>query len=497
MMARETLRFFDTTLRDGEQTPGVSLNEQQKFEIAQALDAIGVDVIEAGFAVSSEGERHSIKTIASAGLKAEICSLARCNKKDIDDAIKCGADSVHVFIGTSSLHREFKLKMNKEEILEKAVESVQYVKEHGMVCEFSAEDATRTEIPYLKKVYSAVQEAGVDRINVPDTVGVMDPYSMEKLIRELSKTIKVPISVHCHNDFGLAVANTLASIKAGAIQSHTTINGLGERAGNADFEQVVMGVERLFGYKTKIKKERIYQTSKLVERLTGVRMPPNFPIVGDNAFAHEAGIHVHGVLANARTYEPITPEDVGARRRLVLGKHVGAHGVAAKLKELRIEASDDQIKEITKKVKDLGDKSKRVTEEDLLAIAQDITGSVPKEKRLVELLDLEIHDKLGKKSVASVKLKVRGKVVESKSDGVGTVDAALNAIKTAMKGYGTISLDEYHLDAITGGSDALAEVTVKVSDSKNKSALARGVHENVIMASVLAFISGLNRILSK
>jgi hypothetical protein len=293
------------------------------------------------------------------------------------------------------------------------------------------------------------------------------------------------------------VANTVEAVKAGATIPHTTINGLGERAGNADMEQVVMTLERLEGIPTDINIKRLYATSKLVERLTGVRVMPNFPIVGDNAFAHESGIHVHGVLKKSATYEAFEPEIVGAHRRLVLGKHIGAHGVAAKLKEMGLEASEGQAKDITKKVKDLGDKHKKVTEEDLMALAQDVIGKLPEKECIVELVGLEIRDKLGEKPHAKVRLKVKGQIKEAQADGVGPVDASLNAIKSAMSEYGKISLDEFHLDAITGGTDALADVTLKISDEKHNSMFSRGVHESVNMAAIYAFINGLNRLLKK
>jgi len=491
------IKFFDTTLRDGEQTPGVSLNQNDKVAIARALDELGVSIIEAGFAKTSDGDFNAVKAVAEAGLKAQSCSLARCTKEDVDAAVDTGVDWVHIFIGTSPLHREFKLQMTKEQIIRAAVESIEYCLSRGTKVHFSPEDACRTEYDYLVNVCKAAQGAGAEIINIPDTVGVMTPETMSALISKLGKVIKVPIAVHCHNDFGMAVANTVAAVKAGATILHTTINGLGERAGNADMEQVVMILENLEKLATGINLKKIYTTSKLVERLSGVRVMPNFPIVGDNAFAHESGIHVHGVLKKAATYEAFEPEIVGAHRRLVLGKHVGAHGVAAKLKEMGLEATEEQAREITKKVKDLGDKHKKVTEEDLMALAQDVIGKLPEEKRIVDLVDLEIFDKLGKRPKAKVVLKVKGVVKEAEADGVGPVDASLNAIKSAIKEYGKISLDEFHLDAITGGSDALADVTLKISDEKHNSMFSRGVHENVNMAAIFAFINGLNRLLQK
>jgi isopropylmalate/citramalate/homocitrate synthase-like protein len=491
----EKIEIFDTTLRDGEQTPGVSLNLEDKVNIAKALDRVGVNIIEAGFAVVSEGDFNAVKAVAELDIKAESCSLARCNKKDIDAAIDAGVDWAHIFIGTSPLHRKYKLDMSKDEILQAAQDSIKYCVDKGTKVHFSPEDACRTEYDYLEKVCVAAQEAGAEIINIPDTVGVMTPAAMSDLITKLKEAITVPIAVHCHNDFGLAVANTLSAIRAGATIPHTTINGLGERAGNADMEQVVMALEYLENMETDIKLDKIYTTSKLVERLSGVRLMPNFPIVGDNAFAHESGIHVHGILKKASTYEAFPPETVGARRRLVLGKHVGAHGVAAKLKELGIEASEEQAREITKKVKDLGDKNKKVTEEDLMALAQDVVGKLPEKERLVELKSLEILDKLDEKPRAKVRLRVGDKIKEAEADGVGPVDASLNAIKSAVSEYGEIDLEEFHLDAITGGSDALADVTVKISDKKHHSLLSRGVHENVNMAAIYAFINGLNKLL--
>jgi len=333
----------------------------------------------------------------------------------------------------------------------------------------------------------------VDHINIPDTVGVMTPSAMGWLIHELKSEVKTPLAVHCHNDFGMAVANTLAGVNAGAEIPHVTVNGLGERAGNADLEQVVLGCKLIYGIESRIKTRMIYETSKIVERKTGIRVMPNFPIVGENAFAHESGVHVHGVLAKAATYEAIKPELVGARRRLVLGKLVGRAGIKDKLSKMGMKVNESQLQEVTNKVKDLSDKGKKVTEEDLMAIAEDILGEVSKEKRIVELKDLTIHSELGKKPVASVALKVRGKEKYAKSDGVGPVDATMSAIRTAI-GDKDVQLDEYHLDAITGGSNALADVTIRVSKNGD-STMARGVHEDVVMASVIAFINGLNRIM--
>lgn len=487
------VKIFDTTLRDGEQTPGVGMSKQDKVEIATALSSLGVDVIEAGFPVSSQGEFDAVKAVAQAGLKSRICALARCVEKDMDAAMDCDVDLVHIFIGTSPIHRKYKLKMSEKEVLEKAEQCIQYVKDRGFKVHFSPEDACRTELPYLKKVCKMASDMKVEEINIPDTVGVMTPQSMHWLIKELKSVIKVPIAVHCHNDFGLAVSNTLAAVAAGAVMPHVTINGLGERAGNADLEQVVLGCKILYGIETGIKLKEIYSTSKIVERISGIRVMPNFPIVGDNAFAHQSGVHVHGVLAKASTYEPIEPEMVGARRRMVLGKLIGAHGIKDKLVQFRIKVNEEQLQEITSKVKELGAKGKKLVEEDLIAIAEDVIGATAKKERIIELLDMKMHSELKKKPVVTVVMKVKGKKKTATREGVGPVDATLNAIRTAV-GDEKISLDEYHLDAITGGSDALAEVTIRVSKNGN-STIARGVNEDVVMASVIAFINGLNRIM--
>ncbi|MEM2086829.1 MAG: 2-isopropylmalate synthase, partial [Archaeoglobaceae archaeon] len=298
------IRIFDTTLRDGEQMPGVSLPPVYKVQIAKALDRLGVDVIEAGFPAISKGEFDAVKEISALDLKAEVCGLARIVKEDIDSAINAGVDMVHVFTPTSRIQVEHTLKISREEIVKRSVECVEYVKAHGLKCMFSAMDATRTELDYLLQTYKAVEKAGVDIINVPDTVGVATPFKFYELVKKLKEELKVLIDVHCHNDFGLAVANSYSAVLAGADEVQVTVNGIGERAGNASLEQVVMILHSIEGIKTNIKTELLFDTSKLVERLTGVKMPPNMPIIGENAFSHESGIHAHGVIKESSTFEP-------------------------------------------------------------------------------------------------------------------------------------------------------------------------------------------------
>ncbi|MFQ5999381.1 MAG: 2-isopropylmalate synthase, partial [Candidatus Bathyarchaeia archaeon] len=296
------ISIFDTTLRDGEQTPGVSLTPEEKMEIARQLDTLGVDVIETGTPITSEGEKRAVREIAKAGLNAEMCALARTMKDDIDAAIACDVGAVHTFISTSDVQMKYALNMKLEEVLSTAIDSVEYIKDHGLICEFSPMDATRTEIEFLKRICKAAEEAGADRINIPDTVGVMTPLTMRKLIEEIKNVVKVPISVHCHNDFGMAVANSLAGVEAGASQIHVTVNGLGERAGNAALEEVVMALHLIYNQKTRINTQLLYNTSRLVARLTGVSIQPNKAIVGENAFSHESGIHTRGVTVVPLTF---------------------------------------------------------------------------------------------------------------------------------------------------------------------------------------------------
>ena len=489
----ETVKIFDTTLRDGEQTPGVAMTVDEKIRIAKRLDELGVDVIEAGFPVSSSGEVEAAGKILKLGLNAQICGLARPLKGDLDAAIDADVDYIHTFIGTSPLHREFKLKMSKEEILSKSVDAVEYIKDHGIVAEFSAEDSTRTELDYLKEIYNAVEDAGVDCINVPDTVGVMIPESMKWLIKELKSELKVPISVHCHNDFGLAVANSLASVEAGADQVHATINGLGERAGNASLEEVVMALITQYNLKMNIKTEGLVNISEFVSRITGVKMPPNKAIVGENAFAHEAGIHVHGVLAKAETYEPITPEMVGHKRRIVLGKHTGANAIKAKLEEYGIDLDNDQFDKVFNQVKALGDKGKCVTDADLRAIAESILGRAKEE--IVKLEGFSVMTGNNVLPTATVNLIINGESKTAAKTGVGPVDAAINAIQRAVGETADIELQEYNIEAITGGTNALAEVFVIMGDKEGNKATGRSTTEDIVMASVEAVLDAINKIL--
>jgi 2-isopropylmalate synthase len=492
-----SIRIFDTTLRDGEQTPGVSLTFEDKLEIARQLSLLGVDSIEAGFPASSEGEKRVVKGISNAELDAEVCGLARANRNDIDAAIDCDVDAVHVFIPTSPVQMKYAVNLTPEQVVAAAVDSVEYVKKHGLTCEFSPMDATRSLLPFLKKVCRAAEDAGMDRLNVPDTVGIMIPRSMHKLIEDLKTVVKAPISIHCHDDFGMAVANSLAAVEAGAVQVHCTINGLGERAGNASLEEVVMALHMIYKLKTRVNSRLLYSTSRLVATLTGISVQPNKAIVGENAFAHESGIHTRGVTVKPLTFEPIKPEMVGRTRKLVAGKLAGTRGVKAELDEIGIHPTEEQLKEIVQRVKDLGDKGKMVTDADLLALTSAVMGEVIGEEKIVDLADLAVVTGIKVIPTASVRLLLDGKEYIAAETGVGPVDAVLKAIQKLTNNLEKIRLKEYRLEAITGGSNAVAEVVIKVEDEKGQVVSARAAREDIVMASVEAMINGINKCLIK
>ena len=461
--------------------------------IAGKIDSLGVDIIEAGSAITSEGERAAIKKIAGEGLNAEICSYCRIRKEDIDSALGCDVDSIHLVVPVSDLHIQEKLKKDRDTVREMAVKMVEYAKSHGLIVELSGEDASRADLEYLKSVYNAGTDAGADRLCFCDTVGILVPERTYEIFSDLSQ-LRVPISVHCHNDFGLATSNTVAALRAGAKEAHVTINGIGERAGNTSLEEVVMVLYSLYKHRTKIDMKGLYTTSRLVSRLSGIPVAPNKAIVGGNAFSHEAGIHVHGLLANTATYEPITPELVGRERRIVLGKHTGRSSVVLALKELGLAASEKQTDDILTRIKELGDKGKRVTDADLQTIAETVLGIYQEAK--VKLEELTVVAGNTVMPTASVRLKVNGDHVVEAGVGTGPVDAAINALRKAISGVADIHLDEYHVDAITGGTDALVEVWVKLSKG-GKTITARGARTDIIMASVEAVLEGINRLIQQ
>ncbi len=463
----------------------------EKLTIAQGLDSLGVDVIEAGSAMTSEGERLAIKAIAKSGLKAEICSYVRALTADIDTALACEVDSVHLVVPVSDLHIQIKMKADREAVVRMAVDVTEYAKDHGLIVELSGEDASRADQDFLAGLYKAGIEAGADRLAFCDTVGVLVPEVTADIFSRLS-CLGAPISIHCHNDFGMATANTVAALRAGASQAHVTVNGIGERAGNASLEEVVMALESLYKINTGIRCKDIYQLSRTVSRMTGLLVSPNKAIVGENAFTHEAGIHVHGLLADTKTYEPIHPETVGRKRRIVLGKHAGRASVELAMRDFGLPVTPQQLTEIVARVKELGDKGKRVSDVDLQSIA-DTVLSIQMEPK-VKLEELTVVAGNTVTPTASVKILLAGNERLEAGVGVGPVDAAINAIRRAISGVADVRLDEYHVDAVTGGTNALVEVWVTMAMADRK-ITARGAGADIIMASVEAVINGINRLM--
>jgi len=370
------VRILDTTLRDGEQMPGIALRPEVKLEIARALEELGVNSIEAGFPITSRGEFEAVKMIAREISSSEVIALARADKTDIDKVIEADASAVHTFIATSDIHMKYKLKMSREQVLEKAIEAVEYAKAHGLVVEFSAEDATRSDAEFLVKVFQAVVDAGADRVDIADTVGVAHPIYMLNLVRYVKNNVRGDyiLSVHCHDDLGMSVANSIVAVEAGADQVHATILGVGERAGNASLEEVVTALAFLLGYRVSIRFRKIYEVANLVAKYFGIEIPPNKAIVGRNAFAHESGIHVHGVISNPLTYEPIDPTLIGIERRIELGKHSGRHAVIYVLKNMGIEPRNDVVDKVLARVKELGDQGIKVDADMIRGIVKSIVG---------------------------------------------------------------------------------------------------------------------------
>jgi 2-isopropylmalate synthase len=490
----EKVRIFDTTLRDGEQTPGVSVSPEQKLQIAIKLDELGVDAIEAGFPIVSQGERQAIKSIVKQGLHAEVCGLARTVQEDIDVALGCDLGYLHLFIATSDIHMKFKLKMNREQVLEKAVWAVDYAKKHGVQVEFSAEDATRSETGFMKEVFAAVSESGADRLDIPDTVGYSTPDYISRLVKDVTTISPLPISMHCHDDLGLAVANTIAGINAGATCAQVTVNGIGERAGNASLEEVVMALQCLYKRSHGIKTELLYETSKFVSNAMGIIVQPNKAIIGENAFGHESGIHTHGIINNPLTYEPIGPELVGRKRWLQAGKHAGAHGIRAMLEEFGVKPDDEQLKQILERQKNIADLGKSITTSELLSIASKVMkNSIFQEK--FQLRDFHTVTGINIIPTAVVKINTGERDVISSEIGVGPVDAALKAIQKIVGQLEDVKIREYRLESITGGSDATAEVVVKIEDSEGHIVSSRKTGEDIVIASVYAMMDATNKML--
>jgi len=502
MAEKRRIIIFDTTLRDGEQSPGCSMNLSEKLEVARALEALRVDVIEAGFPIASPGDFEAVQAISQEVRGCTVAALARSTEKDIEragEAVRNAArPRIHVFCATSSIHRKYKLKRAKEEIIRMSVDGVRQAKGYTEDVEFSPEDASRTEPEFLVDVVTATIEAGATTVNIPDTVGYAMPSQFGWLIRYLRERVpnidQAVISVHCHNDLGLAVANSLEAIRAGAGQVECTINGLGERAGNAALEEIVMALKTrsdFFDADTNIATRRIYPASRLVATITGMHVQRNKAVVGENAFAHEAGVHQHGVLSHRETYEIMRPEDIGVpSSRLVLGKHSGRHALKKRIEAMGYRLADDQLEAVFKRVKVLADKKKDVYDADIEALIDQHLGAA------AEVWSLQaLQTTAGSTAIptATVSLAQEGKTVTDAATGDGPVDAVYEAIGRITGIRPTLT--DYSLRALTGGKDAQGEVTIEV-EHEGRRFRARGLSTDIVEASARAYLAAINRIIT-
>ncbi len=500
----EKIKIFDTTLRDGEQSAGASMSVEDKLLIAEKLDGMKVDVIEAGFPYASKGDFDAVSKISEKTKNSIVCGLARANFNDIDSAgkslKKAKMSRIHTFISTSDLHMKYKLKMQKDEVIEAIKKSIRRAKKYTNDIEWSPEDASRTDLNFLYKTIEVAINSGATTINIPDTVGYAIPEEFGKLIANIKKNVvnidKATISVHCHNDLGLAVSNSLSAIISGARQVECTINGIGERAGNAALEEIVMCLKTrkdLLPFYSEVDNKKISSISHLVSTVTGFSIQPNKAIVGKNAFAHESGIHQDGMLKHSNTYEIITPESVGlSSSELVLGKHSGRHAFKVKLQNLGYKFKENKINQLFVKFKNLADKKKQVFDEDLLALADEEHFS--KKGNLIDLIDISISSGLKKKANAQVKLKYEKKIKSSNSEGSGPIDAVFKAIKKIVEFKANLVV--YQVKAITKGADAQAEVSVRL-ENEGISVLGIGNDIDTIVASGKAYISALNKLIHK
>src|SRR4030043_147412 len=496
----EKIRIFDPTLRDGEQSPGASMNLDEKIRIARQLERLNVDVIEAGFPSSSPGDFESVKRVSQEVRGPQIAGLARTTPGDIDrawEALRYAHNPLlHVFIATSDIHLQHKLRKSREEVLEEAGRAVVHAKRYTQEVEFSAEDATRSDPEYLARVVEAAIEAGATIVNIPDTVGYIIPTEYGKLITFLRQKVKnihkAILSVHCHNDLGMAVANSLAAVENGARQVECTINGIGERAGNASLEEIVMALKTrrdFFSYEGGVVTEQIYPTSRLLSSITGILVPPNKAIVGANAFAHEAGIHQDGVLKEKTTYEIMRPESVGIpQSTLVLGKHSGRHAFRERIKALGYELSDAHLNQAFMRFKEVADKKKQVFDEDLEAIIADEILRIPD---IYKLVNLNVVSGSVILPTATVQMEIAGKILQEAGFGDGPGDAAYKTIAKITKTKS--HLLKFSVNAITGGTDAQGEVMVILEESGIRVA-GQGAHTDIIMAAAKAYLNGLNKL---
>ncbi len=496
----ERVFIFDTTLRDGEQAPGASMNIEEKLIVARQLEKLGVDIMEAGFPAASEGDYESVRRISEEIEFCRVAGLSRTRREDIEKTLKALEPAknplIHIFIATSDIHLEYKLKMTREQVLKAAGEAIRFAKKYLDLIEFSCEDASRSDPKYLVQVIQEAVQAGASVINIPDTVGYALPFEFENLVKYLRENTpgieKAVLSVHCHDDLGLAVANSLAGIRAGARQVECTINGIGERAGNASLEEIVMALHTrkdLLGFDTKINTEQIYPASRLLRKITGYPIPPNKAIVGANAFSHEAGIHQDGVLKHRLTYEIMTPQKVGIpQNRLVMGKHSGRHAFRGRLQELGFELSDEELDQAFKKFKELADKKKEVFDEDLETVVMDEIIKIPRKYRLKYI---NINSGTEVMPTASVQMEIDGVLLRDAEFGDGPVDAAFKTI-TKLTGA-KCKLLLYSVNAITGGTDAQGEVRCRIEEN-GLEVSGFGAHTDIIVASALSYIDALNHL---
>jgi 2-isopropylmalate synthase len=494
--------IFDTTLRDGEQSPGASMNLEEKLRIAEALEAMGVDVIEAGFPIASNGDFEAVNEVAKVIKESTVCGLARAGTKDIDRAAEALRPAkrkrIHTFIATSPLHMKFKLQMSPEDVHQAVLDSVTRARSHVDDVEWSCEDGTRSERDYLCRLIETAISAGATTINIPDTVGYTIPSEYTSLIEEIRNRVpnidKARISVHCHNDLGLAVANSLAGVAAGARQVECTINGLGERAGNAALEEIVMALRTrsdVMPYSTSVRTENITKASRLVSTITGFAVQPNKAIVGANAFAHESGIHQDGMLKNAETYEIMTPESVGlTQSNLVLGKHSGRHAFRKKLSELGFDLGDNAVQDVFVRFKDLADKKKEIFDEDIVALVDDEV----RDNDHIRFVALQVVAGSRGPQTADLELEIDGRLEATHAAGDGPVDATFNAIKNLFPHNANLQL--YQVHAVTEGTDAQAEVSVRLEED-GKTVNGQGADTDTLVASARAYINALNKLLVK
>jgi len=500
-MSTQLLRIFDTTLRDGEQSPGCSMNLHEKLTLARQLERLGVDVIEAGFPIASEGDFEAVRAVARDLKETSVCGLARTGSQDVERAAQAleGAvrPRIHTFIATSDIHLQHKLRMSREQVLAEVDRAVRQARGYCDDVEFSAEDATRSDRDYLVEVFRVALEAGASTLNVPDTVGYTQPEEYAALIRYLRERVpgaeRAVFAVHCHNDLGLAVANSLAAVRAGARQIECTVNGIGERAGNTSMEEVVMAVKTrpdvFAGLDTKIRTTEIYPSSRLLSSIIGISVQPNKAIVGENAFAHEAGIHQDGVLKAAITYEIMTPQSIGRpSNELVMGKHSGRHAFRERLRELGFELAEADFQSAFQRFKDLADKKKTIYNEDIEAIVAD---SVLQTDERFALEDLSVLSGTFAKPTATVELSVDGAKKKTTALGVGPIDAVFMAIAELTETKS--DLLRFQVNAITGGMDALGEVSVTVSEDGRR-VIGHGAHSDIIVASAKAYLHALNKL---